>query len=43
MKHFITELRWNLGVFILRIGYKIRQEIPQKNWDWLNKIQNNKR
>jgi len=26
----MKKFRWNLGVLILKIGYWIRQEIPQK-------------
>ena len=25
-------LRWNLGVLVLRFGYWIRREVPQKTW-----------
>lgn len=25
-------IRWNIGKLILRIGYWIRGEVPQKNW-----------
>jgi len=25
-------IRWNIGVIILKIGYHIRGEIPQKTW-----------
>ncbi len=33
MKRF----RWNIGVLIVRLGYKLRGEVPQKKYNLFNK------
>ena len=37
----MKKIKWNIGLIILRIGYKLRGEIPQKNWKLNNRKNEN--
>lgn len=32
MRKFIIELRWNLGIYVLKFGYWLRGDVPQRHW-----------